>query len=241
MNIGNVIKIGNKKIETYKGLIIRADEFLHAQIATAIQENLPKGSKILDLGCGQGALSLRLHDLGYELLAVDVNPSDFLAKGIPYEVCNFNSNQDMNAFIEKHSGSFDCVLGVEVIEHLENPWEYLRTLNKMVKKSGFVVLTTPNITSWYSRSVFFLTGLFPGFVDPDECGHINPISEWEIKVIADKVGFKVKDMRPAGNLPYIWINSSIVKTLINFIFLPYFFIMRGKITGWCKLVILQKL
>ena len=235
-----IIKIGDKKLDHYKGLLIRADEKLHEQIAENISQTLPSGSSILDLGCGQGALSLRLQDLGYKVLAVDVNKDDFLAEGVPYEVCNFNYSRDVKDFLGRHHEEFDCVMGIEVIEHLENPWEYLRMLKSLVKKDGFIVLTTPNITSWYHRVVFLMTGLFPTFVNPDEIGHINPISEWEIKVIASKIGLSVSKITGAGTLPYIWINSSPAKTILNLLFLPLFPFIKGNITGWCKLFLLKK-
>ena len=238
--MGKLIKIGEKKLDHYKGLLIRADEGLHQQIADEIEAALPNGASILDFGCGQRALSQRLQDLGYKVLAADINQKDFLPTDVPYEICNFNSSEDINAFVKKYSENFDCVLGIEVIEHLENPWEYLRTLKKLIKPNGLIILSTPNITSWYSRVVFFLTGMFPGFVDPDEIGHINPISEWEIGVISKKLNLKVIKSRPAGTLPYIWINKSIVKTLLNLLFLPFFPLMRGEITGWCKIFVLKK-
>ncbi len=235
-----IIKIGNKSLDYYKGLLIRADEKLHEQIAENIVKNLNPGSKILDLGCGQGALSLRLQDLGYKLLAVDVNKNDFEATDVPYEVCDFNSSHQVQNFLKSHNEEFDCVLGIEVIEHLENPWEYIRMLKSLVKEDGLIVLSTPNITSWYHRVVFLMTGLFPTFVDPDEIGHINPISEWEIKVIASKLHLKVISALPAGTLPYIWLNSSPAKTLLNLLFLPLFPFMKGNLTGWCKLFLLKK-
>lgn len=235
-----LIKIGEKKLDHYQGLLIRADEGLHQQIAEEVTSSLPKGSSILDFGCGQGALSLRLQDLGYKILAADINQKDFLPTNVPYEVCNFNSAEEVEQFVSKYSENFDCVLGIEVIEHLENPWEYLRTLKRLIKKDGIIVLSTPNTTSWYSRVVFLLTGLFPGFVDPDEIGHINPISEWEINVISKKLDLKTLKVRGAGTLPYIWLNKSPVKTLLNILFLPFFPFMRGEITGWCKLFVLKK-
>lgn len=234
------IKIGNKKPEYYKGLLIRADEKLHEQIAENVKKHLEPGSTILDLGCGQGALSMRLNDLGYKLLSVDMNKEDFQAKDIPYEVCNFNSSSEVESFLSRHHEEFDCVLGIEVIEHLENPWEYVRMLRSLVKKDGLIVITTPNITSWYYRVVFLMTGLFPTFVDPDEIGHINPISDWELRVIARKSNLKEVSLVPSGTLPLLWINSSIAKTALNLIFLPLFPFMRGELTGWCKLAIFKK-
>lgn len=236
-----IIGIGNKKLDYYKGLLIRADYNLHAQYAEEIQKRLPKGSKILDFGCGQGALSMRLKDLGYDVTAADQNIEDFKAQGeIPYYPVNFNSSEEVNNFLSKFEGSFDAVLGVEVIEHVENPWEYLRNLKRLVKQEGLILISTPNITSWYSRMIYLFTGQFPGFLDPDLIGHINPITPWELGVISSKIGLKVETMRSGGELPLVWISSSLPKTALSFLFLPFFLIAKGLLLGWCTIAVFRK-
>ncbi len=56
--------IETKKIKYYKGIRIKADWGLHEQIADICVKYLVKDTKILDFGCGEGALSQRLYDIG---------------------------------------------------------------------------------------------------------------------------------------------------------------------------------
>ncbi len=240
MEFSNLIKIGNRSTESYDGLLMKADVKLHQDLAISIVEALPKGSKIMDLGAGEGALSKRLHDLGYNVTAVDMNGDDFKASDVPFLKYNFNSQNDLKRLREENFEKFDGVLGVEVIEHLENPWDYVRLLKDIVKPGGHIFISTPNTTSWYARLVFLMTGHFPSFINPNDCGHINPITEWEIKVITEKTDLKLIRALPAGTLPYIWINSSLKKTLLNLFFLPLFPLMKGTITGWCKIFVIRK-
>ena len=236
-----IIGFGDKKLDYYRGLLIRADFNLHAQYAEEIGKRLPKGSKILDFGCGQGSLSMRLKDLGYDVTASDQNIADFKAQGeIPYFPVNFNSPDEVNQFLTKFEGHFDAVLGVEVIEHVENPWEYLRNLKRLVRNDGLIFISTPNVTSWYSRMVFLFTGQFQGFVDPDLIGHINPITPWELQVISSKIGLKTETIRSAGELPLIWVSTSIPKTLLSLMFLPLSIIAKGLILGWCTMAVFRK-
>ncbi len=236
-----LIRIGNKRLDYYNGLLIRADYQLHAQLAEEIQKVLPKGSRILDMGCGQGALSMRLNDLGYNLMACDQNVDDFKAVGkIPFHPINFNSPAEIEKFISENQEQFDGVLGIEVIEHVENPWEYIRSLKRLVKPGGFIFVSTPNVSSWYSRMVYLFTGLFPSFVDPDLMGHINPITPWELDMIARKSGLEVIRLRAGGDLPLIWISSSPAKTLLSFLFLPFSLVAKGLIKGWCTIGVFKK-
>lgn len=56
--------------------------------------------------------------------------------------------------------SFDLVYAGEILEHLYFPDNFLKEVNRVLKKSGKFVLTTPNIASWYNR-ILLLIGLEP--------------------------------------------------------------------------------
>ena len=46
------------------------------------------------------------------------------------------------------------VVAVEVIEHFENPWHFLREINRVLKKEGKLYLTTPNVHSLHQRNFY---------------------------------------------------------------------------------------
>ncbi|MEG2336549.1 MAG: methyltransferase domain-containing protein, partial [Bacteroidales bacterium] len=131
------------KPQFYKRSLIRTAVGLHEQLTEIISKKLPIGAKILDFGCGQGALSLRLQDLGYDVLAVDKDANDFQCHGqIKFEKLNFDDQKEIKVFFERHQEEFDMVLGIEVIEHVENPWNYVRDLKTLLKKDGYMLIST---------------------------------------------------------------------------------------------------
>ncbi len=227
--------IGRKRLEYYNGLLIKADMGLHRQIAQKLQVLVPPPAKILDFGAGEGALSERLVDSGYQVVAVDIDKTKFKCKRAKFIRVNLDNEQEITAFVQENEGSFDAVLGIEVIEHLENQWEYLRRIRKMIRAGGTLIITTPNTSSWLSRIHFLFTARFHQFDDDDLAyGHSAPISPWELQYLMQETGFTEVSIEPAGTLPTIFISNP--KTLfyntIALFFKPF---MSGIINGWCVL------
>ena len=224
---------GPKRAEEYGGLLVMADPGLHEQIAAKVRGSVPAGSSILDFGAGEGALSLRLRDLGYEVTAVDLNREAFRATGVKFEQVDFDDRHALESFVERHDSAFDAVLGVEVIEHVQDQWTYVRQLIRMTRPGGIVVVTTPNTSSWLSRFLFFFTGQFSSFNEHGlTYGHINPISAWELELILTRCGLTSVSLASAGTLPPLYCVPT-REILINLAVLPLRPLMSGLIDGWC--------
>ncbi|CAL8142648.1 unnamed protein product [Orchesella dallaii] len=124
--------------------------------------NALEGFKILDIGCGGGILSEGLAKLGATVVGLDpgeknvatarTHLTDELKTRVTYE-CGV-----IEDYVMRHPpNDFDAVVMSEVIEHVENPKEFLHTALKLLKPGGSVFITTPNrtIASWFS---FILMG-----------------------------------------------------------------------------------
>ena len=235
------IFFGKKSPKFYKGLLIKADLSLHEQIAASIDKKIPKGSRILDFGAGEGALSERLFDMGYKITAADKDAENFKSKNCDFSPINFDRPEEVDDFTLRHANQFDVVLGVEVIEHVQDQWKYVRQLMAMVKPGGIILITTPNTSSWLSRIIFLFTGRFHQFADSDlNYGHINPISPWEIELIMKEVGAQNIEIYGAGTLPAIYITRSLRLILLNLFALLLRPFSSGVLDGWCVMVIAQK-
>lgn len=234
-----------KEIRYYKDIRIKADWGLHEQIADLCKNRLRKDAKILDFGCGEGALSQRLYDIGknrkgnWNITSVDINAKDFKADTKFIEL-DFNNKKAVDEFIEENEGKYDLVLGIEVIEHVENPWEYIRSLQRLSKYRGWIIISTPNITSWYSRVMFFFDGRFHQFGDGDRhYGHINPIAADELAYIVENCGMKIIKIEDGGYLPRLWIRKCYKEMLRNLFGFVWSFGMKGLFRGWCIVALIR--
>jgi SAM-dependent methyltransferase len=124
-------------------------------VVRKIQElGIPKDSKILDAPCGAAAFSAALSELGFGGFGTDIDPAagQFLADRF--------RKADLNARLPWDDGIFDVACSIEGIEHLENPYQYMRELHRVLRPGGYLILTTPNIVSLRSRVRFFGSGFF---------------------------------------------------------------------------------
>jgi len=103
---------------------------------------LPEGSRVLDVGCGEGALlwaaqRLGLRPHGCDLAAPAVELARELVAGANVQVGTIND-------LPCDLGTFDAVLALEVVEHLPNPRPFLERAAELLKPQGILLLTVPN-------------------------------------------------------------------------------------------------
>jgi SAM-dependent methyltransferase len=132
---------------------VRLDHALHERLvagrrtrllAGLLAAELPQGSRVLDVGCGDGRVSRRIAELRPDLevrgLEVFVRPG----AAIPIETFDGES-------IPRPDASCDAVLFVDVLHHTRDPRVLLREARRVAKRcivlkdhnrSGFLAATT---------------------------------------------------------------------------------------------------
>ena len=117
-----------------------------------------KSGKVLDLGCGDGDYSVCLQESGFEVIAGDMDVERFKHKDkINFQVCNVTKR------LPFEDSSLDYILLAEVIEHLQNPYEVIGEINRVLKENGKLILSTPNILNLKSRIRYLIEGCWEFF------------------------------------------------------------------------------
>ena len=118
-----------------------------ASIQHAIARLVPEGSRVLDLGCGDGALLEYLQRergcTGYGVELDDANVLACARRGV--NVLQLNLDQGLKVFDDQ---SFDVVLQIDTLQHLRNAEVMLRETAR-VGRIGIVAF--PNFAHWPNR------------------------------------------------------------------------------------------
>ncbi|NLX57815.1 MAG: class I SAM-dependent methyltransferase [Phycisphaerae bacterium] len=174
-------------MDSYKGLTMRTAPGLHESAAAVVQRLRPPPASVVDLGAGEGALTLRLREAGYACEAVEREPGRFAVEGVPCHGLDLNGD-----FAGAMGRTFDVVTAVEIIEHLENPRHFLRQCVRLLAPGGLLLVTTPNIEDVYSRVRFLLRGRFSFFYEEHyrDMGHLTPLASWQLRQIFAELGLR---------------------------------------------------
>ncbi|NBX04606.1 MAG: methionine biosynthesis protein MetW [Betaproteobacteria bacterium] len=118
-----------------------------AQIQHAIAELVPRGSRVLDLGCGDGAMLAHLQATrdcsGYGIEIDDANVLACVQRGV--NVIQLNLDQGLAMFDD---ASFDVVLQIDTLQHLRNAEVMLR---ETVRVGRVGIVAFPNFAHWPNR------------------------------------------------------------------------------------------
>lgn len=133
-----------------------------------------KDAAILILWSWTGAFDQRLIDNWFS----NITSTDFLWDSYAVQWTNFFQSDLNSEKWDFFTQNFDYVFAIEVVEHLENQFHFLRNINKVLSPEWNLIISTPNITNQYSKANFIVKGQLAHFseVDLQHTGHIQIIA-----------------------------------------------------------------
>jgi methionine biosynthesis protein MetW len=168
---------------------------------------VPAGSRVLDLGCGNGELLawLQRHKgcTGYGIEIADANVHACVQRGV--NVIQLNLEEGLALFDDR---SFDVVLQIDTLQHLRNTERMLRETAR-VGRIGIVAF--PNFAHWPNR-VRVLSGRMPVTralpYQWYDTPNIRVGTYADFEVLAGKCGLQVSDSfgLQAGRVVRRWPN-----------------------------------
>ncbi len=150
-----------------------------------------EGKSALDVGCGAGLLAEPLARLGARVTGIDASP-DVIAAARAHAGAQGLEIDYRHSAVEDLAGRYDLVTCMEVIEHVADPQDFLRSLALRLASGGLVILSTPNRTA---RSRLLMIGIAEGVgqIPKGTHDHGKFITPEEIKAMMAAAGLFVID------------------------------------------------
>jgi 2-polyprenyl-3-methyl-5-hydroxy-6-metoxy-1,4-benzoquinol methylase len=213
------------------GRLVRALDGTHERVVENALRYVSAGARTLDLGAGSGALAERLQAAGFRVTAADITNY--------FELTTEFVKLDLNdpGFERALTCEFDLITAVEVIEHLENPTAFLRSICRLLNPNGIAILTTPNVENVPARLKFLLRGEVRA-MDKNAPEHVTPIHlDLFFRQIVPRTGLTLVDhfVHPKNDFPL-----TERRYLVPFLRMFVPFLKGPALTGDCHFLVLKR-
>jgi predicted TPR repeat methyltransferase len=203
------------KTRLYEHFLTHSVCFDHAGIQTVLRHRRPylkqmiaafvppdRTTRILDLGCGYGAILYELRSLGYaQLTGVDVSPEQVQqARELGFGDVH---RQEISAFLAKTpDAAYDTIIAFDVFEHFakQQIFDLFEQAHRLLPPGGRLIFHAPNAE-----------GIFSGFIHSDFT-HEQPFSRGIVRQLAAAIGFRVVAVQEEQ--PVIHGVVSLIRSLI---------------------------
>ena len=156
-----------------------------------------KCNKVLEVGCGPGVFYKSWDALKIDWMGIDINP--YWKK--------FGENNNIPIYsksTESISEKFDVIMAHQVIEHVEDPVSFMKSIKLLLNPGGVIHLELPNQNSFTSklRRISSMISYNYGFIQPPM--HLRAYREDTIKYLFNDLGLEPKMVFICGNNDRTW-------------------------------------
>jgi 2-polyprenyl-3-methyl-5-hydroxy-6-metoxy-1,4-benzoquinol methylase len=166
-----------------------------------------KGS-VLDFGAGTGSLAAKLAN---EAAVASVTAADLAGHATASPPDSTAAAKirwltaDLNAPLPLPAASFDLIVAIEIIEHLENPRATAREWRRLLRPDGALVMSTPNTESIRSLLSFAARGQHASFTARSYPEHVSPLARIDVQRFLREAGFT--------DVQFFWSNFGLIPAL----------------------------
>jgi SAM-dependent methyltransferase len=185
---------------TAEDAYLSVDDTIHGENAerlALLREAAPPGThpRLLEIGCMHGDFVAQARSVGYDAIGLDLSES-----AVEWANRNRPGLVELGTLgDEQEDASIDVIAAFNVVEHMEQPGEFLDHARRVLKRGGVLVAETPAQESIYHHVMFTR-----GRLQPDREGidigmypgtHIFKFGKKAWTNILERRGFTVMEMR----------------------------------------------
>jgi len=191
------------------GFANSAESHMHEHFMPLVLEfagRLNPGTRVLDVGCGNGAACGAFIERGCDVVGVDLSEQGIEWARSAHPQGRFELlAADADILQRLDEPPFDLVISTEVVEHLYAPREWARGCFAALKPGGHLICTTPYHGYW-KNLLLSLFGKWDTHADPLwDGGHIKLWSFRTLSALLKGAGFTALRWCGAGRIPGFWM------------------------------------
>ena len=160
---------------------------------------------ILDLGCGNGYVAAQIAVRGHTVHAIDVSSQGIAIARASFPLVSYHAGSVYDDdLLEKIGGPVDCIISLEVVEHLFFPKKLFEQSYRLLVDGGSLIVSTP-YHGYLKNLVLSLTNGWDRHFGVDwDGGHVKFFSKTTLSRMASERGFNNIRLLPVGRLPGLW-------------------------------------
>lgn len=187
----------------FTGVVEFAIRLVASRHVKFLASRVPRGGRILDVGCGRGVLLRQLADRGFEAHGFEVSES--AAVGVDSRIQLRIADDLCEA--EYPDGHFDQVIIWHVLEHVCDPRATIDEIRRILKPGGEVVVAVPNFSSLQAR----WSG--PAWFHLDLPRHLYHFPAAALARLLEESGFRITSSHHFSlrQNPFGWVQSALNK------------------------------
>ncbi len=146
----------------------------------------PEGVRLLDIGAGGGLFIRLAAAAGYDAWGLESSPEAVKESGAGVADRLILGSETSAA---EPLGPFDVITLFHTLEHIADPFPYLRGIQKLLRRPGHVVVQVPNRSSWQAA---VLGRRWYGLDCPR---HLSNFSLYSLLFVLGRAGFRIRRIR----------------------------------------------
>lgn len=172
----------------------------------ALAAPIHPGMRVLDVGCGNGAICGEMLRKGCTVVGLDLSNEGIQMARQTHPEGRFELMEADEHILERlNEPPFDLVISTEVVEHVYAPRSWAKGCMHALKPGGHLVCSTPYHGYLKNLSISVL-GKWDSHADPLwDGGHIKLWSRQKLTRLLTETGFDDVKFRGAGRLPWLWM------------------------------------
>lgn len=180
-----------------------------------ILSNVPDGSKVLDIGAGNGVLAWVLKKKREGIIIDGIEPSSFAADLARPFYRNFYQSTFQESFHKIQDENYSHIVLADVLEHLVDPVSFLESFHQFRNQNMKILISIPNVSFGEIRFSLF-KGIFK-YVDSGilEKTHLRFFYFDSIKELVHRAHFSIEKMIHLRRSFFPLINQGKIRSIFD--------------------------